>query len=217
MNVTLDLHGRCGECLLFGAIQGLEDGLILVDPQGIVFHVNRRAGELLGIDAHKAMGAKLRACLKPPALLRFWSSALREKEASSTELSLPGGTQIRATHSLCRSLNREPIGRALLVRDITHEKRIRLELPIAVARRLVEMAGVEDSDARGQLASLTRRERQILGLLSAGLSNAAMAARLHVSSNTIASHLKHLFPKINVHNRSQAVAFALSHGIRPSR
>jgi PAS domain S-box-containing protein len=217
MKVTLDLHGRCGECLLFGAIQGLEDGLILVDPQGVVFHVNRRAAELLGIDAANVMGTKLRAWLKPPALLRFWSSALREKEPSSTEFGLAGGLQVRATHSLCRSVNHEPIGRALLLRDVTREKRIRVELPLAVAQRLVEMAGVDGSDPKGELADLTRRERQILGLLSDGLSNAAIAARLHVSPNTIASHLKNIFPKINVHNRSQAVAFALSHGIRPSR
>jgi PAS domain S-box-containing protein len=214
MKITLDLHGRCGECLLFGAIEGLEDGLVLVDPQGIIFHVNRRAEEFIGISAPKVMGTKLRACLKPPPLLRFWNSALREKEVASTELAMAGGVQLRATVSLCRSMGGEPIGRALLLRDITREKRIQVDLPLAVAQRLVEMTGAEEGAAES--VPLTSRERQILALLSAGLSNAAVAAKLHVSANTVASHLKHLYPKIGVHSRSQAVAYAMSRGIRPS-
>jgi len=214
MKVTLDLHGRCGECLLFGAIQGLEDGLVLVDPQGIVFHVNRRAEDLLGMSAPRAMGTKLRGCLKLPALLRFWDSTLRHPEAASAELSLAAGVRLRATVSLCKSMGGETIGRALLLRDITREKRIQLELPVAVAQRLVEMTGVEEET--GEPAALTGRERQILALLSGGLTNAGIAAKLHVSANTVASHLKNLYPKIGVHRRSQAVAYALSRGIRPS-
>lgn len=214
MKVTLDLHGRCGECLLFGAIQGLEDGLVLVDPQGIVFHVNRRAEDLLGLSAPRAMGTKLRGCLKLPALLRFWDSTLRHPEASSAELSLAAGVRMRATVSLCKSVGGETIGRALLLRDITREKRIQLELPVAVAQRLVEMTGV--AEETGEPAALTARERQILALLSGGLTNAGIAAKLHVSVNTVASHLKNLYPKIGVHRRSQAVAYALSRGIRPS-
>ena len=214
MKVTLDLHGRCGECLLFGAIQGLEDGLVLVDPQGIIFHVNRRAEEFLGISAPRVMGTKLRGCLKLPALLRFWSSTLREPQATSTEMTLAGGVRMRATSSLCKSIAGETIGRALLLRDITREKRIQLELPVAVAQRLVEMTGGEQEIAES--VALTSRERQILSLLSSGLTNTAIAAKLHVSANTVASHLKHLYQKIAVHSRSQAVAYAMSRGIRPS-
>ncbi len=214
MKVTLDLHGRCGECLLFGAIQGLEDGLVLVDPQGIIFHVNRRAEEFLAMSAPRLMGTRLRGYLKLPALLRFWNSTLREQKATSTELTLAGGVRLRATVSLCKSLGGETIGRVLLLRDITREKRIQIELPVAVAQRLVEMTGAEEEV--GETAALTTRERQILSLLSGGLTNAAIAAKLNVSANTVASHLKHLFPKIGVHSRSQAVAYAMSHGIRPS-
>jgi PAS domain S-box-containing protein len=212
--MKVDLQGRCGECLLFGAIQGLEDGLILVDPKGIIFHVNRRAEELLHIQAARVMGTKLRSCLKPPPLLRFWNTALREGQAASTELSLTGGAPFRATVSPCRSMKGEPIGTALLLRDITRERRIQVDLPVAVARRLIEVTGIQE--APGGADSLTIRERQILALLSGGLSNAAMAAKLHLSSHTIASHLKHLFPKIGVHTRAEAVAYALSHGMGPS-
>jgi PAS domain S-box-containing protein len=183
-----------------------------VDPQGIIFHVNRRAEELLGISAQRVMGEKLRTCLKLPALLRFWDSARREREAASSELPIAGGVRLRATVSLCKSMGGEIIGKALLLRDITREKRIQIDLPVAVAQRLVEMTGAEEA---GDTVALTARERQILSLLSGGLSNAAIAAELHVSANTVASHLKHLYSKIGVHSRSQAVSYAMLRGIRP--
>ena len=215
MKGPLDLHGRCGECLLYGAIQGLDDGLLLADPEGCVFHVNRRAEEMLGLVAAKAMGGKVRALLKPASLLRFWTQAAREKEPVSTELALPSFPQIRATITPCRSAAGEPIGRALMLRDVSREKRILVDLPATVAQRLVEMAGL--AETTGNEPALTARERQILALLTEGLSNAALAARLKVSVNTVASHLKHLYPKIGVGSRAQAVAYASARGIRPPR
>ena len=88
--MQLDLGGRCGECLLFGAIQGLEDALILVDPEGVIFHVNRRAQELLGIDP-SVMGRPFRSAVTLPAVARFWNSALRRREPASTEIALKAG------------------------------------------------------------------------------------------------------------------------------
>src|SRR5262245_2922710 len=214
MRVTLDLQGRCGECLLFGAIQGLEDGLILVDPEGKIFHVNRRAQEILRIDAPHAMGKPFRTVASPPSLARFWNSALRGREAAFAELQLPGGSLCRATVSCCYSHAGGLIGRALLLRDITKEKRIQVSLPVEVARRLVAMTGSPAEFEEPVL--LTRRELQVLGLLSAGMSNAAIARRLKVTPNTVASHLKHLYPKLGARNRSQAVAYALSHGLGPA-
>lgn len=207
------LEGRCGECLLYGAIQGLADGLILVDPEGRVFHLNRRAADLLGIRASAAMGAKLRSVLRHPGLLAFWDRAREEADPVTTDLTVPPAASIRATVTLCVSAGGDPIGRALLLRDVTREKRIQVELASAVAERLVEMAG--GAGAPPEMPPITHRERQILELLAAGLSNAAIAARLHVSVNTVGSHLKHLYPKLKVSSRAQAVVFALSHGVRP--
>jgi DNA-binding NarL/FixJ family response regulator len=51
---------------------------------------------------------------------------------------------------------------------------------------------------------LTRREREILSLISIGSSNDEIAARLNISSNTVRTHLYNLYRKINVPNRMQA-------------
>ena len=57
-------------------------------------------------------------------------------------------------------------------------------------------------------ALLTEREKELLPLLAQGCTNSEMANLLHLSPNTIKTHLKSLFAKLGVSNRTQAVAEA---------
>jgi len=213
MTRPIQLESRCGECLLFGAIQGLADGLVLVDSDGRIFQLNRRAQELLELGSRHVIGTNLVDALRHPGLAAFWASASLDDVPATSDLTFHGGVSIRATVSLCLSASKDPIGKALLLRDVTHEKKIHVELTASVARRLVEMSGGDHNE--DELLDLTRREVQILRLVAAGLTNAGIAQRLHVSGNTVASHLKHLFAKLRVSNRSQAAAYARAHGINP--
>jgi pimeloyl-ACP methyl ester carboxylesterase/DNA-binding CsgD family transcriptional regulator len=61
-------------------------------------------------------------------------------------------------------------------------------------------------------AALSRRERETLALLAEGLSNADIAERLGISEKTVRNHLSHLFDKLGVWSRTQAVVFARDHG-----
>lgn len=56
---------------------------------------------------------------------------------------------------------------------------------------------------------LTGREREILGMLVAGHTNKELAERLGLSVHTVDSHLRNIYSKLEVHNRSGAVARAL--------
>ncbi len=212
MVVQIDLQGRCGECLLYGAIQGLADGLVLFDPDGRAFHLNRRAAEILGVDATRALGSRIKDFVRNPDVLAFWESARGETAPVTSDLTFPPARSLRAIASVCLSADGRPIGRALLLRDVTRDKTIQVELSASVAKRFVEMTGGEPGSP---IPPLTAREREILALLAGGLGNAAIGSRLHVSVNTVASHLKSLFRKLKVSSRSHAAAFALSHGIRP--
>ena len=215
MSGPVRLESRCGECLLYGAIEGMADALVLVDREGKIFHLNRRAEELLDVTMSSVLGAPIRKCLQHRGLAAFWSSASRDSTPVTTDLTFSRGITIRATVSACQSQSGEPIGTVLLLRDITREKKIQVELTSSVARRIIDLAGGDGAD--DELPPLTRREREILRLLAGGLSNASIASRLHVTVNTVASHLKHLYPKIGVNNRSRAAASALSHGLRPPK
>lgn len=66
---------------------------------------------------------------------------------------------------------------------------------------------------KDELAGLTQREIQVLTLLAKGYKNIEMAQKMMVSHNTIKQHIKAIYEKLDVHNRSEATAKAISSGI----
>ena len=95
------------------------------------------------------------------------------------------------------------------------------QVPLATDRSFVERllrASGERIDAPNStgpllLKPLTDHERRILIFLANGVSNKEMASRLFVSENTIKFHLKHIYSKLGVGSRVQAVASARELGL----
>jgi DNA-binding NarL/FixJ family response regulator len=65
----------------------------------------------------------------------------------------------------------------------------------------------------GARLGLTQRESEVLGLMVAGLSNRAIAGRLTVSEETVKTHARGIYRKLDVADRSGAVAAALREGV----
>ena len=81
-----------------------------------------------------------------------------------------------------------------------------------IARMLVEAFQKKPAtSAPGD--GLTQREAEILALLSEGLSNKEIADRGKISYDTVRAHLRHIYEKLHVHSKSQAVSKALRSGI----
>ncbi len=60
---------------------------------------------------------------------------------------------------------------------------------------------------------LTPREVQVLRLVSAGKTNATIAAELFLSERTIERHLSNIFTKLDLSTRTAATAWAYEHGL----
>jgi DNA-binding NarL/FixJ family response regulator len=65
----------------------------------------------------------------------------------------------------------------------------------------------------GARLGLTQRESEVLALMVAGLSNRAIAGRLTVSEETVKTHARGIYRKLDVPDRSGAVAAALREGV----
>jgi DNA-binding NarL/FixJ family response regulator len=86
----------------------------------------------------------------------------------------------------------------------------------SVTRRLIqEFARQPDSPAppAAPLETLTQREREVLALVGAGLSNGELAARLYISEATVKTHVKRILMKLGLRDRIQAVVLAYEAGL----
>ena len=89
----------------------------------------------------------------------------------------------------------------------------------SVTRRLMEELAARPATAPAQppeLAALTEREREVLGLVGRGLSNAEIAERIYVSPATAKTHVSHIMTKLYARDRAQLVVVAYESGlVRP--
>lgn len=86
----------------------------------------------------------------------------------------------------------------------------------AITRRLVQRftrRGGETAALHHDLAALTPRELEVLGLLARGLSNAELAARLHLAEATVKTHVARILAKLGLRDRVQAVIAAYETGL----
>ena len=82
---------------------------------------------------------------------------------------------------------------------------IAVSLPLdPPARQLADVSGWR----------LGERELEVLQLLAAGQRNRAIAAKLHISENTVKFHLRNIYRKMSASSRTEAIAMAHSNGLR---
>jgi DNA-binding NarL/FixJ family response regulator len=98
-----------------------------------------------------------------------------------------------------------------MIDAVRHAARGEAMLAPAVLARVIERARRAHDAERGPAApaspaeaNLTPREREVLSLLGAGLSNAEIAAELHLGVTTVKTHIVALLDKLGVRNRVQA-------------
>ncbi len=94
-----------------------------------------------------------------------------------------------------RSIERVASGEAILPPDM-------------VGRVLDELANPEPSPKK-----LTDREIDTLRLIAQGLGNKEIAGALHISENTVKTHVRHILEKLNLSNRAEAAAYAVRNGL----
>ena len=86
----------------------------------------------------------------------------------------------------------------------------------SVTRRLIDQFARRPATDRSDVAvldALTDREREVLALVARGLSNAEIAEELVLTEGTVKTHVKHIFEKLDLRDRTQAAIFAYDIGL----
>ena len=106
---------------------------------------------------------------------------------------------------------------SFISKDVAPEILVQSLRQVARDRRLLALPTVDQAALREQstitenaLAVLTDRERQIMRLVSEGLSNKEIGRRLNITDGTIKVHLHHIFQKLEISNRTVLAAMAIS-------
>lgn len=109
---------------------------------------------------------------------------------------------------------------ALACRGLGDEDAARAELN--AAREVFERLGALPDLARTEVlliteavpaGGLTSREVEVLRLIARGLTNRAIAEKLHISEKTVARHVSNIFVKLDLSSRSAATAYAFQHDL----
>jgi LuxR family maltose regulon positive regulatory protein len=105
---------------------------------------------------------------------------------------------------------------SLIEEILAEERRAPMTIAVEYLELIVAAAGRSSSapaSADGAVDQLSKRELEVLQMLVAGLSNADIGARLFVSQHTVKWHLQHVYEKLGVKSRTQAVAAARASGL----
>jgi DNA-binding CsgD family transcriptional regulator len=72
------------------------------------------------------------------------------------------------------------------------------------------MFSMQGSDKQKEFIDLSAREKEVLALLVKGKSYKAIASACFISVDTVSTHVRHIYEKLHVHSKSEAVAKAIN-------
>lgn len=104
-----------------------------------------------------------------------------------------------------------------LARAIVAAGRGELVLPPRIAGRALAALAQGKVTGEGAPESLSARETDVLHLLARGLTNKDIAQTLFLSVRTVEAHLRSIFAKLDVHSRTEAALWAVTHGYGSER
>jgi DNA-binding NarL/FixJ family response regulator len=100
-----------------------------------------------------------------------------------------------------------------VLKDTISDDLIHVIREVHAGRRVVTPDIQQALDERARRPTLSLREWQVLELMAEGMRNKEIAVALGISADTVGMHVKNLYTKLDVHDRTAAVAKAIRRGI----
>ena len=120
-------------------------------------------------------------------------------------------TMYRGDEDVHRAYEAGAVGYVL--KDTISDDLIHVIREVYAGRRVVTPEIQQALDERARQPRLSQREHQVLELVAEGMRNKEIAAALGISADTTGMHVKNIYTKLHVHDRTAAVAKAIRRGI----
>jgi DNA-binding NarL/FixJ family response regulator len=174
---------------------------LALDREGLVAHVEqagRQEPDLDGLERHPDVVLLAGSSCREPASV---AHGIRRRMRDVHVVLLLGADADCATRHLLDA------GVDGIVAEAELEATVAIALRAVCAGHLSVPRGMRHSV---QMPALSHRERQILRLVAAGLTNEEIARRLYLAKSTVAGHLTEVFRRLGVRSRSEAVTMILT-------
>ena len=102
-----------------------------------------------------------------------------------------------------------------LIRALIAASRGEIVLPPELAARALTALARGEMPPQRSIEALTDREHEVLALLAKGRTNKDIAQSLFLSVRTVEAHLHNVYSKLDVASRTEAVLWAVQHGLDP--
>jgi len=233
--LSAEATSRAGHAMgrVYDFISNTTDGVYAVDRTQTIVLWNSAAAGILGYEPAEAIGKRCHAVLNGKdgsgdPVCRQGCSAIQAANnldlppSHEIQASTKSGTKIWLSVSFIVVPSRDHRLSVLvhLFREVDEQQKA-----LRVLQELADVVGrlTQDTGSLPRLASawprstarpaLTPREREILGHLAAGMSTAAIAESLSISTRTVRNHVSNLLAKLGVHSRLEAVTFSIRKGL----
>lgn len=202
---------------LVDALRGAGDGSFVTDPEGRIVLWNDAAEAILGHPAAEVLGRPCCTLLcgeDADGDRRYMPKCAGGALARSGKPVAAFDVHTRTKAGLAAWINVS----VLVIADTRTGAPFMLHLfrDVTCSKAQLALAHEGQGEVSNGAAPLTRREREVLGLMAGGLNTAAMAQRLHLSRATVRNHVQNILLKLDVHSRLEAVAHGLRHRLLES-
>jgi len=119
-----------------------------------------------------------------------------------------GAIRAGASGYLLKDMLKEDIGASIM--EVLHGGS---PISPSIARYILKALSEPPDNVADDTVSLTGREIEVLNLIARGYSRKEIAALLQLSRHTVVSHIRHIYEKLEVHSRNEAVFEACQQGL----